>query len=441
MKKKILTLFFIITSLSLFSQNNNSKRIIVVGAGISGLITAKELMKAGYDVIILEAQSKAGGRIKTDRSLGVPFDEGASWIHGPKNNPISKLAIEAKVKTFITDDESLVVYDEKGEIIPTNIADKEYQKYLRILNKVEKNGAINSSFEDIYLEHYKNNNDNQIWNYMLSAYLEFDVGGDISELSSKYFYYDEEFSGEDEIITNGYDKIIDYLSQGLKIQYYTSVTEINYKENKVLVTSEYQQYKADAVIVTVPLGVLKNNSIEFIPKLPKEKREAISRLKMGTVNKYLLTWDKSFWDTKIQYFGITTKEKGAFNYFMNCNKFMEGNSLMTFSFGDFSRETEDLSDKEITSKIMNNLYTIYGDEIPQPKAILRTKWNSNEYTYGSYSYASKNSLINDFETLSKSVDKKLYFAGEHTSQDYRGTVHGAYLSGKREALKVMELLK
>ena len=73
----------------------NGKTAIVIGAGISGLAAAQSLQQAGFTVTVLEAQDKAGGRIRTNRSLGIAFDEGASWIHGPKRNPISDLATEA----------------------------------------------------------------------------------------------------------------------------------------------------------------------------------------------------------------------------------------------------------------------------------------------------------------------------------------------------------
>ena len=439
--KTLFTLFFSFSLLFLFSQNKDSKRIIVVGAGISGLSTAKTLKNSGFEVLVLEAQGKAGGRIKTDRSLNFPFDEGASWIHGPDNNPISKIAINGGASTFLTDDESLSVYDNNGKELDDKLLDNEYLNYLKALKKIQRKANKNESFEERFNLEYGSKNENLIWQYMLSAYLEFDIGGDISDLSAKYFYSDEEFEGEDVIITNGYDLIIEELSKGINIQYFTEVKSINYVSDKVEVKSEYQNYKADAVVVTVPLGVLKKEKIEFNPSLPLDKKNAIERLKMGTVNKFVLEWDSAFWDTKTQYIGFTDSVKGKFNYFMNCNTFMEKNVLMTFSFGNYSVETENLSDSIIIHEIMKNLYTIYGNDIPKPIAFKRTKWNTNEYTYGSYSFASKNSEKKDFEILAKSIDKKLYFAGEHTSQSYRGTVHGAYLSGIREAENIIKNLK
>ncbi|HNL07866.1 MAG TPA: FAD-dependent oxidoreductase, partial [Chitinophagales bacterium] len=66
-----------------------SKSVIVVGAGISGLAAAKKLQDNGFTVTVLEAQEKVGGRLRTNRSLGIAFDEGASWIHGTDGNPIT----------------------------------------------------------------------------------------------------------------------------------------------------------------------------------------------------------------------------------------------------------------------------------------------------------------------------------------------------------------
>ena len=73
-------------SLSKGSLGNNQiltqKDVIVIGAGISGLVAASTLVQKGANVIILEAKDYVGGRIKTNRSLGEPFEFGAGWIHG-----------------------------------------------------------------------------------------------------------------------------------------------------------------------------------------------------------------------------------------------------------------------------------------------------------------------------------------------------------------------
>ena len=79
----------------------NGKSVLIVGAGIAGLAAAIKLKQQGFTVTILEAQDKAGGRIRTTRNGGVLFDEGASWIHGPQGNPITALATQAGAQTFV----------------------------------------------------------------------------------------------------------------------------------------------------------------------------------------------------------------------------------------------------------------------------------------------------------------------------------------------------
>lgn len=418
----------------------NGKTVIVIGAGISGLAAAKKLKDKGFNVIILEAQEKIGGRIRTDRSLGIAFDEGASWIHGPKGNPITNLASQADANTYLTDDDSLKVFDNNGTAYSDAFLDAQYTQFENALNAVRSIGTQSQSFLEVFNSLYPTQENNRLWKYMLSAYLEFDTGGDISTLSSKYFDDDEAFSGKDVIVTNGYDKIANLLGQGLDIRLNSRVTEVNYTSIKSLVNVNGDSVEADYVIVSVPLGVLKNNSVSFTPTLPIDKQGAIENTKMGNVNKFLFSWNTPFWETDVQYIGYTPDTKGKFNYFMNMLKFLPAtNSLMTFAFGDYATVTETMSDAEIISEVMAQLKTIYGNSIPNPTNMLRTKWGQNINTFGAYSFAPNGTTSTDFDTMAKEISNKLFFAGEHTIRDYRGTVHGAYLSGIREADKIIAL--
>lgn len=97
------------------APSNASYDVIVIGAGAAGLAAAQSLTANGYDVLVLEARDRIGGRVHTDWTLGAPFEWGAGWIHGIDENPLSNLACRAGVRTYITDDDSLEVYDAEGE--------------------------------------------------------------------------------------------------------------------------------------------------------------------------------------------------------------------------------------------------------------------------------------------------------------------------------------
>ncbi|MEZ5044706.1 MAG: NAD(P)/FAD-dependent oxidoreductase [Saprospiraceae bacterium] len=416
----------------------DGKTVIVVGAGISGLAAAKKLKDNGFNVTVIESQDKVGGRLRTDRSLGVPFDEGASWIHGTNGNPLSSLAQKAGMTTAFTDDDSFLSYDVGGVLRRDKIFSTAEDEYYNILETLMNSGSTGESFEAVFNLLYPSYSNGRLWKFFLSTYLTFDTG-DLNNLSSLLYNEGEEFGGEERISTNGFDTIPNYLAGGLNIQFNQRVTKIDYSNQVVQVTHNGTISEADYVIVTVPLGVLKSNTIDFIPALPTIKQTAIEKIGMNCVNKFLLTWDSVFWDDE-QYISYTPETRDKFNYFVNVKKFHpDVNALMTFAYANYGRQTEYMADNQIIDEIMVHLKDIYGDNIPNPTNILRTKWQTNENAYGAYSYTAVETEMQHFDDIAEALNYRLFFAGEHTNRDYFSTAHGAYLSGIREADKIINL--
>lgn len=112
---------------------------------------------------------------------------------------------------------------------------------------------------------------------------------------------------------------------------------------------------------------------------------------------------------------------------------------MVFAFaGEFAIELEKLSDEQQVSLAMNFLKQIYGEDIPQPTFHLCTRWNQNPFSYGAYSFLSVGSSPQIFEDVRKSIQNRLFFAGEHTSISYFGYVHGAYDTGLKAASEIQQ---
>lgn len=419
-------------------KNAASKAVIVIGAGISGLAAARKLREEGFIVTVLEARDRVGGRLRSNRSLGVAFDEGASWIHGIEGNPMSDLAQQAGMTTFHTDDESRKSYDIGGMLRDSDAFDQAEAQYFDILESLMNHGSETKSFETVFFEQYPQFANDRLWRFFLSSYLTFDRG-DLNKTSSLLYDEGEEFEGIEKISTNGYDTIPDYLAAGLDVQLNQRVSKVDYSGENVKVTHNGSVSEANYVLVTVPLGVLKQNAISFAPALSATRQTAIEKIGMNCVNKFLLTWNAAFWDD-VQYIFYTPEMKDKFNYFVNVKKFHpSANALMTFAYAEYGRQTENMTDAEVTAEIMAHLRDIYGAGIPDPANLLRTKWQSDEYSYGSYSYTAVGTKMRHFEDLAESVQDKLFFAGEHTHVDYFSTAHGAYLSGIREAQKIIDL--
>ncbi len=421
------------------TANPNGKTVIVVGAGISGLAAAKKLKANGFTVIVLEAQDRVGGRLRTNRTLGIAFDEGASWIHGINGNPLTMLAQEAGMTTAFTDDESIVSYDIGGALRNDTVFSKTEDEYYAILDTLMKSGSPNESFETVFNRLYPAYTNDRLWKFFLSTYFTFDRG-DLDKTSSLLYNEGEEFGGEERISTNGYDTIPNFLAKGLDVRLNQRVSEIDYSNNKVKIKHNGTSSEADYVLVTVPLGVLKSNTIQFVPALPATKQTAIQKVGMNCVNKFILTWNTAFWDDE-QFICYTPETRDKFNYFVNVKKFHPtANALMTFAYSNYARQTETMTDTQVIEEIMAHLKDIYGNNIPNPTNLLRTKWNSNENAFGSYSYTAVGTEMRHFDDLAEEINDKLFFAGEHTHIDYFSNAHGAYLSGLREADKIIALL-
>ena len=101
-----------------------SGRAIVIGAGVAGLACARDMMRAGLDVVVLEAQARIGGRLKTSHQWeGLPVELGASWIYGVTGNPAASIARSAGLDLQPVDFANRAVYEAgSGPLGPRSVS-------------------------------------------------------------------------------------------------------------------------------------------------------------------------------------------------------------------------------------------------------------------------------------------------------------------------------
>jgi len=408
--------------------------VIVIGAGIAGLAAARRLVELGYETIVLEADSAPGGRVKTDWSLGAPFEVGAGWIHGPEGNPISELADAAEAKPFVTDDESYRVFTANGDAVSTDDIETGYERLEDLYAAIDDEFDADQALSKAIARMGGKLQSDPVVNWMTSAYTEFSTGGPIDKLSAYYFDEDGVYPGEDVVLLNGYDTIIKQMAGELDIRLNTRVTSIAYeKGDGALVSTEAGDFESSFVICTVPLGVLKAGDIEFDPPLPKSHRRGIDGIGMGNVTKLALKFDEAFWPEDVQYFGLMTETRGRWNYFLNYRTFSEENILLGLCVGGYAEKAEAMSDQDMVADCMRAVRTMFGAEAPEPSGYLATRWSTNPNSRGAYSYSAVGSKPEHYDDLAKPVADTILLAGEHTGFEYHATVHGAYLSGLNAA--------
>src|SRR5690349_21460139 len=88
-----------------------AERVIVVGAGMAGLVAARLLHDSGFAVTVLEARKRIGGRTWTNDSLGAPVDLGGSWVHGVDGNPLALWCDKLGVRLVESHGDRLLIDD------------------------------------------------------------------------------------------------------------------------------------------------------------------------------------------------------------------------------------------------------------------------------------------------------------------------------------------
>ena len=443
--------FFLLLILSVFSSVTYSEsqhnQVIIVGAGIAGLGAAKELHDSGYSVTVLEASERIGGRIYTDRSLGFPVERGANWIHSNKldSNRLMGLKDQLNIKTNITplSPMGFQLFNKDGDSV--SLTEAEFNKIDTRIGLAAYAASFfrpSSTLKDI-IDFLRNMGLLSFApNVVLQAYLqniELSAAEDIEKLPIGALIAEAEYmeiAGEDEEVFGGFDQFTNHLSQGLDIRLNNPVTKIDYSSDRVEVYVKDIKYSADAVIVTVPLGVLQQGMIKFLPELTSAKQEAINGINWGNVNKVVFQFPYNFWGESNNIF-IEREDRHAFTTWLS-NEVISGKPILySFYSGDFSRAMEDQTDEFIIEKAMNSLRSAYGQEIPDPENYLITRWGKEPYILGSYSSAGHNQDDEKLRTeLGRPLVNKVFFAGEATSLDEYGFAHAALFTGLREAEKI-----
>lgn len=426
------------------AQALEGTKVVVIGAGLSGLAAAKSLQNQGAEVVVLEGRDRTGGRLVTDWSLGkdAPFEVGAGWIHGPsQENPTKQLADAVGSQYFLTEDENLTVFDAEGEEISEEWLEEIDEDWSDLLEKIDNELEMNDqrSLRDAIrdLSPGALSDPGILW--ALSAYTEFSKGAAIEDVSAVYHDDDEVFDLPDVVVATGYDRILEPFIEGLDIRLSSPVTAVYYDEDDgCTVSTEAEDIDADYVVCSVPLGVLKKGSIAFDPPLPDDKQRAIDRVGFGSVTKLALKFEEAFWDEETQYFGVMTETKGRWNYWVNYRTFSQENVLLGLSVGAYSPVADAMSTEDMVEDGLDVLRDVWEDDVTEPVQVLETHWATDPFAYGAYAYPRGGGRPSQFETLAEPVEDLIFFCGEHTTFDYAGTTHGAYMSGLRAAEELID---
>ncbi|MDR3477371.1 MAG: FAD-dependent oxidoreductase [Gammaproteobacteria bacterium] len=421
------------------------KKVFIIGAGISGLAACDHLIQHGFDARILEARDRSGGRISTDNSLGLPVSRGAAWVHGADGNPITQLAESAKVKLVESDFSRVNRFDRHGNLISQKDWEQFEKRFADLLEQAKQYAIHNNndvSLSSAFSKFIKADQLSTLEQDMLHSKISFFenyMGASYEKLSARHWDQEETWPGNNCFLAASYGPIIDNLAKKCPIQLNCRVRQVNARSNDIEIITDNEVFYADAVIVTVPLGVLKKQDILFNPPLPPRKQQAIENLGMGLLNVIGIKFSTVFWPADQCAMFFSQPDSLSINAFINLFYFIQQPILLGYYGGETGSQLEQLTDNELIERTMSYFRKFFGMDIPEPESFFNTRWGQDPFSYGSYSYLAVGSSGEDYEALAAPCDGRLFFAGEATSSSYLATTHGAYLSGIREANRIINL--
>jgi len=204
---------------------------------------------------------------------------------------------------------------------------------------------------------------------------------------------------------------------------------------------KWKRIRAKAVLSTVSLGVLKADSIKFVPPLGLRKQEVINEMGYGTLDKWVGLWRKDQavpWDNRINTTVVMSlvtdkndTEHDNFDLFYNHAPFIENHKVLTgYISGAGAMKMEQNDDQNIHANAMRTLNKMFpASQVPNPFDFKVTRWSQHPSFKGSYSYPRAGRNTEEDAKILREPIGDLFFAGEATSKGWGGTVNGAYKSG------------
>jgi monoamine oxidase len=446
---------------------NYSGIVAIVGAGAAGLYVADILRSKGIRIVVLEAGSELGGRIKTLRNQATIPNQSPSFICNvmPPDLPsIADFPVELGAEITHGSDSiwGMIIQNLNVPTVDLAVATDQF-----ILDQTAKSnsgwsgdtdfngvqsfisGLPNYSGGALSVQQAASINDrgqallnSQVGNYYGSSSAGVGARGLAQGLTlvrhdGKWLVL--KANPLQDLLLSRFSLVTSM------VQLNTQVVSINYSTDPItLIDKSGNTIQADKVIVTVPVSILKGGAISFTPALPGTMTASLANIGMDASVRVVLEFKKNFWGTATgfiwggatgpQYFnaGVGRSENyKTLSITINGPKAVELSALGPGMISALLAELDAVYAGQATLYIRRDLKT---NEI----LFIIKDWSKEEFILGGYSYPLVNATNDDRKNIGMSINDKLFFAGEATdAKGDAGTINGALASAERVAEEVV----
>jgi phytoene dehydrogenase-like protein len=436
-------------------MNTTKYDVLVIGAGVAGLNAGRLLAQAGRRVAILEARDRIGGRIWTQQiplensQRSLPVELGAEFVHGLPPETWS-LIQEAALRTYEV--EGSFLWFDGSRLMGTNLQLGSAERVLEEMRQGigEQPPASDLSFAD----YIKSRAMDPLTARAAVNYVEGFNAADQHRISVAALAKQQ--AAEDAIASDrlfrveaGYAAVPGFLAErfiaaGGELILDAPVARIAWQRGAVTVevTGPGRQYYAHRAVITVPLGVLQAELIEFVPR-PADVLFHAHRLAMGPVVRMVLVFKRKFWSEDLSFLFAPTEMPPTWWTPMP----HEAPTLTAWAGGPKAAAllrlvTAEGDAEALLDQCLATLAKIFALTLVDIRQMLLSwhfhNWQSDTFARGAYSYVPLGALDAP-ERMSRPVEDTLHFAGEHTdTSGHWGTVHAALATGASAAHQVLK---
>jgi monoamine oxidase len=429
-----------------FAVQRRRYSCVVIGAGLSGLAAAHALKQAQWDVTVLEARTRTGGRVLSysfpDES-DLVCELGAEWV-GASHERMQALChdfqIELKDHRFEAGLLRDGIYKRPGEWRFSQQADAAFEKFRNEFHAYSKGDK--QRFEDYkrrldgydwwtWLDEIGFNEDDLLLRDLQDST---DFGESIRHVSAftaAAEYFESSPANEmDFKMVGGNTKLINALAESIgreRIRTGMPVTEIKQRSGRVSVKAGGETFDADACICTVPARVL--DKITFDPPLPAAHREAAEQLQYARIIKNSVLFNERFWKTED--FSIVSDVTSHYYFHSTQNQKSKRGILCSYAIGEKADVLAAQSERRRTDIITRDLVPFNERAPALARDIESYAWQRDPYTQGAYALYRPGQWFK-LRPVLQQPHINVLFAGEHLA-DWQGFMEGAVVTGEEAA--------
>jgi monoamine oxidase len=426
---------------------------IVIGGGLAGLSAAYELTRRHWRVLVLEALPRLGGRVLSHRfeeAKHLVCELGAEWI-GADHHRMRRLCRHFNLKL---DRHQFAYCFWNGSTrtrfyVPTGWSfgkrarrgfDK-FGRWFRNLDAERDQGQMQELDQSDWwttLERMGFSPHERLQRDLMDST---DFGESI-RLSSAYLaateYFDSNDSDEmDAKIRGGNDRLVLKLAAAIRrrgsIHVNARVTGIDQDSDGVAiyVVGRKQPYTAQFCICTTPAHAL--NRFRWHPDLPLDQRNAANQLQYSRIMKTAVLYANRFWKDRGKFgFSVFTGRVSDFCFHSTFKQKGKAGILCSYAIGD---KADDLASEPSENNVMKWITEDVANALSKhlvpiaPINIKRQPWQSEQWIGGAYAFYRPGQWFHVRPLLSR-PHGRVFFAGEHLSEDWQGFMEGAVETGE-----------